>query len=251
MQNNSYSKFENEHTKLKSIYMNKLKEVCEKKANGSLNMSDISDYMAVSSTYFSLPEKYSHEIIAEKRVLRGFKVSSFADDCFSILETYVLHTILLKDLLLEYSCMELKNVLSSKTLTNTQRVVVKYSNHGSNDLKENFIKNGLSTHGFDVKSSKDEIDLPLKDKILLSVGIIGFIIVFILAFVFPTPTVWQQFIQRTIVSLSLAILIATLPGFVNLDMRAKLEENRIKIIAGGSFAIFLIIYLLNPAFMPS
>ena len=82
-------------------------------------------------------------------------------------------------------------------------------------------------------------------------GIVGFIIVFILAFVFPTPTAWQQFIQRTIVSLSLAILIATLPGFVSLDIRAKLEENRVKIIAGGSFAIFLIIYFFNPAFMPA
>jgi hypothetical protein len=47
--------------------------------------------------------------------------------------------------------MELKDVLSTKTLTNTQRVVVKYSSHGSDSLKEKFIKNELSTHGFDEK----------------------------------------------------------------------------------------------------
>ena len=251
VQNNSYSKFEEEHSELKSIYMDKLRDVCEKKAEDSLTMLDVSDYMSVSSKYFGLPEKYSHDILAEKRYLRGFKISSFADDCFSILETYVFHTILLKDLLLKYSGMELKDVLSTKTLTNTQRVVVKYSSHGSDSLKEKFIKNELSTHGFDVKNAKDELDLPLKDIVLIIVGIVGFIIVSILAFVFPTPTAWQQFIQRTIVSLSSAILIATLPGFVSLDIRAKLEENRVKIIAGGSFAIFLIIYFFNPAFMPA
>ena len=141
VQNNSYSKFEEEHSELKSIYMDKLRDVCEKKAEDSLTMLDVSDYMSVSSKYFGLPEKYSHDILAEKRYLRGFKISSFADDCFSILETYVFHTILLKDLLLKYSGMELKDVLSTKTLTNTQRVVVKYSSHGSDSLKEKFIKN--------------------------------------------------------------------------------------------------------------
>ena len=41
VQNNSYSKFEEEHSELKSIYMDKLRDVCEKKAEDSLTMLDV------------------------------------------------------------------------------------------------------------------------------------------------------------------------------------------------------------------
>ena len=38
-----------------------------------------------------------------------------------------------------------------------------------------------------MKNAKDELDLPLKDIVLIIVGIVGFIIVFILAFVCKRP----------------------------------------------------------------
>jgi len=37
-------------------------------------MLDVSDYMSVSSKYFGLPEKYSHDILAEKGTYEVLKL---------------------------------------------------------------------------------------------------------------------------------------------------------------------------------
>jgi hypothetical protein len=251
MQSNSYAQFENEHDQLKAAYKSELKKICDKRQNKTLSFNDITEYMDVASNYFRLPEKYSPAILKEKRSLGGFDISSFADDCFAILESYVFHTILLKGLLAEHSTMKFEDIVSAKTLTNAQRIVVKYSNHKIDDLKTKFLSNNLSVHGFDVKNAKDELNLSSSEKLLLGFALGGIVLMLILAFCFPTPTNWQQFIQRGIMSLSIASLVATLPGFINLEIKAKLEENRIKIFAGGSLAIFILIYLINPAFVPT
>lgn len=46
----------------------------KKKAEDSLTMLDVSDYMSVSSKYFGLPEKYSHDILAEKGTYEVLKL---------------------------------------------------------------------------------------------------------------------------------------------------------------------------------
>ena len=96
MSNNSYTSFEEEHAANKLEYMSLLKEIISKKNNQTIQAEDVIDYLEKATKYFSITENYSHRILNEKEILKGFAVNSFADDCFAILETYILHIQLLK-----------------------------------------------------------------------------------------------------------------------------------------------------------
>jgi hypothetical protein len=47
--------------------------------------------------------------------------------------------------------------------------------------------------------------------------------------------------------LTIGIFISTVPGFLHINLTGKLLNNRYKIIATGSVAAFVIIYMVNPA----
>lgn len=75
------------------------------------------------------------------------------------------------------------------------------------------------------------------------------LMVALLAVVFlPHPTVFQVTIIRTICALCSAAFVSIVPGFLEL----KLEGPSSKLIrAGGSLAVFLIVYMLFPTFVGS
>lgn len=250
MSNNSYNSFEREHTQNKEVYMSLLKDIISKKNSKTIKPDDILDYLEKATKYFSIAENYSHKILNEKSVLKGFAVNSFADDCFAILETYLLHITLLKQLFDSHIAdIDLDKVISEKALTNTQRIAVQYSKKGVVELKQRFKDLELSTNGFDTKATRSEFNLNMSDRLSLIIGGIGLALILILSLFIPSPTNWQQVVLRAILSLSIGILISTIPGFLHINLAGKFLDNRYKIIATGSIAVFVIIYMINPAFV--
>ena len=77
MSNNSYTSFEEEHAANKREYLSLLKEIISKKNNQTLQASDVIDYLEKATKYFSITENYSHRILNEKEILKGFAVNSF------------------------------------------------------------------------------------------------------------------------------------------------------------------------------
>ena len=71
-------------------------------------------------------------------------------------------------------------------------------------------------------------------------GILFIITLLSLAFVFPTPTPIQHLVVRVVLALAAAGVAAMLPGFLELTI-----PNYLK--AGGSLAVFVLIYLRSPA----
>ena len=248
MSNNSYTSFEEEHAANKLEYMSLLKEIISKKNNQTIQAEDVIDYLEKATKYFSITENYSHKILNEKEILKGFAVNSFADDCFAILETYILHIQLLKQLFNSHiTSIDLNNAISEKALTNTQRVTVKYSKKGVAGLRQKFKDLDLSTNGFDTKAAKSEFNLSMSDRLSLIIGSIGLALIVIISLFIPSPTNWQQVVLRAILSLTIGIFISTVPGFLHINLTGKLLNNRYKIIATGSVAAFVIIYMVNPA----
>lgn len=87
------------------------------------------------------------------------------------------------------------------------------------------------------------------EKLLLFGFGVGFIItILILAIKFPYPTTYQASIFRIILSLSASAFMVFLPGAI--EVETKVIKN-FAVKAAGGFAIFVIVYLLNPALVVS
>lgn len=156
----SYAEFEQELEKIKASYKTKLYGIINKfQLKQDPSLEEITEYIDSASRYFYLTEKYVPKILHEKKMLRGAKISSFADDCFTILETYLNHIKLLDHLLKIDGTINRHAILPTKVLTNTQRMVRQYSTQGIDDLKNKFIDLKVSTHGFDEKQARDELDM--------------------------------------------------------------------------------------------
>lgn len=82
------------------------------------------------------------------------------------------------------------------------------------------------------------------EKLLLFTFGVGFIItILILAIKFPYPTTYQANIFRIILSLSASAFVVFLPGAIEIE--TKIIKN-FAVKAAGGFAVFTIVYLLNP-----
>lgn len=83
------------------------------------------------------------------------------------------------------------------------------------------------------------------EKLLLFSFGVGFIItILILAIKFPYPTTYQASIFRIILSLSASAFVVFLPGAI--EVETKIIKN-FAVKSAGGFAVFVIVYLLNPA----
>ena len=77
-------------------------------------------------------------------------------------------------------------------------------------------------------------------------GIIFVVTLMVLAVKFPHPTPFQYNVFRIVLSLAVAGAAAMLPGFINIELNPMVG---LLIRAGGTLAVFVIIYFFNPAQM--
>ncbi len=75
-------------------------------------------------------------------------------------------------------------------------------------------------------------------------GVVFVGVVLILAIVFPEPAPFQYTVFRIVLSLAAAGVAAVIPGFITLNLSLG---QRVGIGAAGAFAVFAIVYFLNPA----
>lgn len=76
--------------------------------------------------------------------------------------------------------------------------------------------------------------------IALICGVVFMVAILVIAFVLPTPTPWQQDIFRIVLAVAAAGFASMIDGFLNVTFGTWAK-------AGGAFAVFLIVFLLNPA----
>ena len=76
-----------------------------------------------------------------------------------------------------------------------------------------------------------------------SFGIIFVITLLVLAVYFPNPTPFQYTIFRVVLSLACAGIVAVIPGFLSV----RTDMIGIAIRASGAIAVFVMVYLVNPA----
>jgi hypothetical protein len=129
----------------------------------------------------------------------------------------------------------------------TSQVILKtYRKDKAIKIKEDFISNNIPIKGFE---SKDKYKLKsLKiDWVSLLIGIILLLISGILVFNVDISTGMQYYFSRILISLSIALIFTSI---AKNKIQAKISLPGIAITAVGTIAVFLILYLVNPAEIP-
>lgn len=153
---------------------------------------------------------------------------------------------------------------SETAYSGMQRMVKAYcGKEKSEKLRELLHDNNLPTFGFDNKEKVDPVKIALaigviivaiivflsayfigdKVQIPLVIGLCFSSLVFIACLFIKKPSGMQYFVLRTLFSISIPGLLISYPGFVELTF----EKYGFGISTAGLFAIFCIIYRLNPA----
>ena len=82
--------------------------------------------------------------------------------------------------------------------------------------------------------------------VAIASGLVFLVALLVIAIFIPFPSPFQIFVFRIILSLSAAAFGAAIPGVVNLSISA-IPHTIIE--AGGAIALFVLIYLVNPALL--
>ena len=95
----------------------------------------------------------------------------------------------------------------------------------------------------DTKYSKKNQTEVWEKIIACSFGFLFISTMLVIAILFPSPTNFQIFIFRVILSLAASGIGAFIPGFIDIEMKKK---DLFLLRAGGAIALFFIIYQINP-----
>ncbi|WP_123809964.1 hypothetical protein [Pantoea vagans] len=145
-----------------------------------------------------------------------------------------------------------------------QRMVKSYYSRKDARLLRKFLNdNGISTYGFDNKAKIDPMKIILSILIMVAafiifisalyfsdkvpvplvIGLCLSVIVFITCLFIKNPSGLQYLVIRTFLSASIPGLLASYPGLIELSFK----QFGLEVSAFGLFAIFFIIYKINPA----
>lgn len=207
---------------------------------GDLEKEEYLGCIKAANEYFSYVETFvgDSELLGSHQ--GGKWITGFAEDCYEVLNSFLIHYELvtthnIKVLGIEYPA------IGPMVYANMQRMVAEYLKDKKNELQNKFNEKGLPIRGFTVKAMKKQD----KEKMLLAVSIgLGVLLtaaVFVVSIYMPSPTKWQEFVFKAVLSMGLAGIGTGIPGFVVVSIQTKIAENFMKIYGAGALAIFLIL----------
>lgn len=129
---------------------------------------------------------------------------------------------------------------SKRAYSTLQRFIKTYEPEIADELKAEYNKLSLPTHGFDSPINYKGMTDKKLVKYGIIVGTIFLVILLGLAVLIECPTQAQNRIFTTVLALAAASYAATIPGFLKVDLDKK-------IVAGGALAVFVMVFLLKPA----
>ncbi len=239
---------EKEISTLKEDYITVLTPIVTKYQTDkkSISLSDFLQCQQSGNRYFNHVEQLVGDSGLLGAHINGKWVTGFAETCHSVLETLVTHMTFLRS----WSNTFNVNVEpDSNAYANMQRMVIEYlPKNQSRKLKHKFIEAKLPITGFQYKSANDMEKTHLWKEIVAII----IAILFILGAIYFTFTISplseiQIFVIRSILSIGLAMLGFLIPGLLNVESRF----NRFHIKATGAFALFIIVWLVNPPSLPT
>lgn len=211
------------------------------KLSKKIDICTYNNVLARGSEFFTEFEKY---VCKNTKIDKELSKAEMADILNSIENIFDFSIKYVEMLSVVAKNLKLSFETPQSFLKTSQTIYKKYRN--ADKYLESFMKNGISISGF-----KQKKGIPLQsekhDYISLIIGLILLITSIILAFVFGENSGMQYLITRSLLSIGVALILSgSGKGFINL----KIRKNRFLVTATGAFAIFIILFFLNPPSPP-
>lgn len=132
-------------------------------------------------------------------------------------------------------------------LKTSQLVLKSYKKKCALRIRDEFIKHGIPTVGFDEKGSYKLTSIKI-DWVSLIFGGIFLVSSGLLVFLIDIDTGMKYLFSRILISLSVALIFT---GVAKEKIQAKINIPGLAITAFGTIAIFFTLYFANPAEMPT
>ena len=234
---------------LKNDYMNSLLPLVQKNlANDHIPLSMLIECQKKGNIYFNYVENFVGDSGLLGAHENGLWVTGFAEDCHAVLESLAAHFKFLRSYYAEVGNNKIAIEPTSTAYANMQRLVVEYlSTETVNKLKCLLLENKLPIGGFDMPAAETVNKIP-KWQLITGVilGVIGLIAIVSITMLIPNPTSWQTLVFRGVFAISLSLIAPIIPGFVHLTSKLRMRGAYFVVVAGGSIAIFVLIWLINP-----
>lgn len=234
---------------LKSNYMSYLQGTFE-----SIHTSIIPEKIKILIKYQQLGNEYFNYVetfVGDSGLLgaheNGAWVIGFAEDCFSILESIMIHHKLLND----YARIignDLKLMSpSNNAYSNMQRMVKEYLPKEQSEILLNlFRKNGLPISGFTIPAPNNDRQQRKTSYLAAGIGIFLVLICLFLVYRFPATNKSQFFIVRAVLAIGISCISIIIPGVMRISGRINNKFGVYHVMATESIAIFLLIWISNP-----
>jgi len=229
---------ESEKNKLDSIF-NKLLSSMD-----TLSQEQFNKIYSQGINFFSKFETFITSCSSEEENLSDTQVNDILISVENILEYAIKFFPTMKEVAKKFNI----NLELQDNFLHTSQVVLKtYKKDKVTIIKNGFIKNKIPIKGFE---SKDKYKLKsLKiDWVSLSIGIILLLVSGLLVFKIDISTGMQYYFSRILISLSISLIFT---GIAKNKIQAKFNLPKITITAVGTITVFLILYLVNPAEIPT
>lgn len=192
-----------------------------------------------ATTYFNFYE----EFVGNSSLLGAHENSlwaqGFAEDCLAVLQVMPEHFELIrkgfKSLGIDLDCDP-----SPTAYANMQRMCKRHLKKPLiTNIMARFSSSSLPIHGFQVKEGFT-LSSGIRTILAFSFGVTFIVLVLCVAIWMPNPSGFQYLIFRLVAALAAGGVVAVMPGFIELKFGQWLR-------AGGTLAVFAIVYFMNPA----
>ncbi|TPG73747.1 hypothetical protein [Pseudomonas mandelii] len=243
------SRIEAKVNELKEVYLNYIEPLAHDvlENNTPLKAGQFTTCLRLGNAYFNALENFVANSGLLSAHLNGKWVTNLAETCHTALVSYYTYITFLRS---HSECLRGAFAEPDKhAMAGMQRMVKEYLDPKTFEaLFKKFSEAKLPIQGFTVEAHEDIKTISKAQ--LISCTVLGAVILAIsicLSLYAPNPTPYQTFVFRTVLAVGLSMLIAGVPGFINVKFKASGLGQYFKAVAGGAIAVFLIIYLVNPA----
>lgn len=215
---------------------------------GDPTLAELLQCQNLGNAYFNAAERFVGNSGVLGAHLHGKWVTGLAETCHAILTAYIVHIKFLRSHNSTFGGTSIEP--SDFAYANMQRMVKEYlPKNKATELMELFLKNNLPIQGFTLPAAKDQTVVTKWQRVVsVVVGVIAVGAVLTISMLEPNPTPWQQYVLRGCLAIGLAALGSLVPGFLNVTLRMK---SYLTIMAGGSLAIFVLLWMITPKTIPN
>lgn len=235
-------------TALKDVYYDYLRPlaVAYNEEGRPFTVTELLECQRLGAKYFNAVENF----VASSGLFgahdKGVWITNFAETCHSVLGAYLNHIRILRVHAQYLTQVHVEP--DPMAMASMQRMVKEYCPKKKfKDLFKAFKNANLPIQGFIVAAHQDKEKLPAWQLITcMVIGVILLLGMGAIALFVPTPTEFQGWVFRGIFALSLTCIIAGVPGFMKVKFRLSTLGQLMTTVAGGSLAIFVLVFMINP-----